>query len=87
MKRSASGALNSAIGEAAAASAPPSQKPPATPSRASLRGDEDFTLASVGVQSAVHRNLSPAELYEWALKVKGAVAVGVVVVVVAAARG
>ncbi len=37
--------------------------------RTSLRGDEDFSLASVGVQSVVHRNLPPSTLYEWALKV------------------
>jgi hypothetical protein len=65
MRRSASGVLNSAIDTAAQPL--PSQKP-ATAVRSTLRGDEDFSLASVGVQSTVHRNLPPAALYEWALK-------------------
>jgi hypothetical protein len=66
MRRSASGVLNSAIDTAAQPL--PSQKPAITPARSTLRGDEDFSLASVGVQSTVHRNLPPAALYEWALK-------------------
>ena len=69
MRRSASGILNSSIG-AAAVHAPSSQKVIGTPARPSLRGDEDFSLASVGVQSTVHRNLPPAALYEWALKAR-----------------
>jgi hypothetical protein len=67
MRRSASGTLNSAIGEAA--NLQPPQKLSHSSSRSNLRGDEDFSLASVGVQSTVHRNLSPAALYEWALRV------------------
>jgi hypothetical protein len=67
MRRSASGVLNSAIGSAV--HPPPPQKLVGTPVRTSLRGDEDFSLASVGVQSVVHRNLPPSTLYEWALKV------------------
>jgi hypothetical protein len=68
MKRSASGTLNTAIG-AAAAPPLPSQKASGGSAASSLRGDEDFSLSSIGVQSTVHRNLTPAELYEWALKV------------------